>query len=89
MARAVFTQHGKEASVKFVPLLVLTDPQGQELGEAYGQAIQLKAGESREVSLTLTPRASSLPSYFAAMVVSHPDTGKPVGQGQYRVAVQR
>lgn len=86
--RATFTQHGKDASVKFVPLLVLTDEQGREYGEAYGTAMQLKAGEAREVVLTLAPKSQPTGPQFAAVVVSHPDTGKAIGQGQYHVGVK-
>ena len=41
------------------------------------------------VSLNLQARDVPPGPLYLAMVVSHPDTGKPIGQGQYRVQVQR
>jgi uncharacterized sulfatase len=89
--QSVLTHHGKTTSSVFVPLMVLTDPLGQELAEVSGKAIQLNAGQSQMVSLSLKLAPSRLVSgqYFVSMVVSHPDTGKPIGRGQYHVLVQK
>jgi phosphoglycerol transferase MdoB-like AlkP superfamily enzyme len=87
---ATFVNTGKQKKDVFVPLLVLTDTLGQELGEVSGKAIQLPAGQSQTVTLNLKLAQPSLISgrYFFSVVVSHPDTGKPIGKGQYHVAVQ-
>lgn len=84
-----FSQHGTQASPTFVPLLVLTDTQGRELGEAYGKAIQLQPGQSQSVALQLPAAARQQPAYFVSLIVSHPDTGRPIGKGQYHVPVRR
>lgn len=84
-----FSQHGAQASPTFVPLLVLTDTQGRELGEAYGRAIRLQSGQSQQVALQLPPAARQAEPYFVSLIVSHPDTGRPIGKGQYHVPVRR
>jgi Sulfatase len=92
-ARGLFSLQGEQASPVFVPLLVLTDAQGRELAEVSGPAMTLKAGQSQEVALSL--RAQALPSngseapVFVALIVSHPETGRPIGKGQYHVEVRR
>jgi hypothetical protein len=88
-ASGQFTQHGSQDAPVFVPLLVLIDEQGQQLGEAYGQATQLRAGQSSRVQLQLKPTNVPSGKHYLAMIVSHPDTGKSIGKGQYRVPVQR
>lgn len=88
-AQAMFSMQGLQESSVFVPLLVLTDAAGQELGEASGQALRLQPGQSQSVSLSL--KLANLPqgSYYLSMVVSHPETGRPMGKGQYHVPVDR
>lgn len=88
-AQAVFSQQGPQDSVVFVPLLVLTDAAGRELGEASGQALRLKPGQSQQVSLNLKLKTLPPGTYFLSMVVSHPETGRPIGKGQYHVEVRR
>lgn len=77
-------------SPTFVPLLVLTDADGNELGEAYGAALRLQVGQSHGVQLQLKP---NMPlgdgAYFLSLIPSHPETGRPVGKGQYHVALRR
>jgi hypothetical protein len=87
---AVLTHHGKSKSDVFVPLVVLTDTLGQELGEVSGKAIQLEAGKSQNMALSLKLAPARLVNgrYFISVIVSHPETGKPIGMGQYHVAVQ-
>jgi hypothetical protein len=88
---SVLTHHGKATAPVVVPLLVLTDTLGQELGEVSGKAIQLQAGQTQAVSLSLKLAPSRLVNgqYFVSLVVSHPETGKSIGQGQYHVPVQK
>lgn len=83
------TQHGQQISPVFVPLLVLSDAQGRELAEVSGKATQLKAGESQQVQLLLPPRDWPVGTYYLSLIVSHPDTGRPIGKGRYHVAVVR
>ncbi|MEY3612720.1 MAG: hypothetical protein RJB14_2442 [Pseudomonadota bacterium] len=88
--QGVFHHNGPGASATFVPLLVVSDAQGREWGEAYGVATQLAEGQSTEVrlQLVLRPEALARGPLFASLVVSHPDNGKPIGQGQYHVPVR-
>lgn len=88
--QGVFHHNGPGASATFVPLLVVSDAQGKEWGETYGVATQLAEGQSTEVrlQLVLRPEALAHAPLFASLVVSHPDTGKPIGQGQYHVPVR-
>lgn len=87
--QGVFHHNGPGASATFVPLLVVSDAQGKEWGEAYGVATRLAEGQSTEVRLQLMLGREALAHgpLFASLVVSHPDTGKPIGQGQYHVPV--
>lgn len=89
LAQAQFAQQGKQASPVFVPLLVLSDAQGRELAEASGSAMQLQPGQTQAVSLNLRSGDWPAGTYFLSLVVSHPDTGKPIGKGQYHVEVRR
>jgi Sulfatase len=84
-----FTQQGGQDSSVFVPLLVLSDAQGRELAEVSGQAMRLKAGQWQAVQLQLPPRHWPAGTYYFSLIVSHPDTGRPIGKGQYHVAVVR
>jgi phosphoglycerol transferase MdoB-like AlkP superfamily enzyme len=83
------TQHGQQNSPVFVPLLVISDAQGRELAEVSGKAIQLKAGESQQLQLQLPARDWPVGTYYLSLIVSHPDTGRPIGKGRYHVAVVR
>ncbi len=84
-----FSQQGSQDSPVFVPLLVLSDAQGHELAEASGPATRLQAGQTQAVQLKLPPRDWPAGTYYLSLIVSHPDTGRPIGKGQYHVAVTR
>lgn len=88
-AQAVFSQQGAQGSPVFVPLLVLSDAQGRELAEASGQAMRLKPGQAETVRLQLPARDWPAGTYYLSLIVSHPETGRPVGKGQYHVALVR
>lgn len=87
--QGVFSVQGSQESPVFVPLLVLTDAGGQELAEVSGQALRLHAGQSESLSLSL--KRPDLPpgTYYLSLIVSHPETGRPIGKGQYHVEIQR
>lgn len=89
VVRGQFTQQGRQDSPVFVPLLVLSDGLGRELAEVSGQALLLKPGQSQSVQLQLPPRDWPAGTYYFSLIVSHPDTGRPIGKGQYHVAVVR
>jgi uncharacterized sulfatase len=91
VAQALFTNHSTKASPVFVPLLVVTDDQGQQVAEHSGKALRLAPGESVDVKLDLPMPSGTggLGERFVALIASDPDNGKSIGQGQYRVAVQK
>lgn len=82
-----FVNPGRERSPLFVPLVVLMTGDAKELTETYGKPQQL--GPDGSVTLRLDIKSSQLkPSrYFLAVIPSHPDTGKPVGSGKYKIPV--
>ena len=88
-AQGVFGVQGLQKSPVFVPLLVLTDAGGRELAEASGQAMTLQPGQSQQVTLNLQPAPLPAGPLFVSLIVSHPETGRPIGKGQYHVPVSR
>lgn len=88
-AKGLFSLQGPQDSPTFVPLLVLSDAAGRELAEASGQAMNLQTGQSQEVTLSLPPGEWPKGTYYLSWVVSHPQTGRSLGKGQYHVPVQR
>ena len=88
-AQGVFGVQGLQKSPVFVPLLVLTDAGGRELAEASGQAMTLQPGQSQQVTLNLQPAQLPAGPLFVSLIVSHPETGRPIGKGQYHVPVSR
>ena len=88
-AQGVFSVQGAKDAPVFVPLLVLSDGQGRQLAEASGPAMRLQVGQAQTVSLTMQVADLPAGTYFMSLVVSHPDTGRPIGRGQYHVPVQR
>lgn len=85
---AQFANRGDAGSPEFVPLLVITDAQGRELGESYGKATKLASNTGVDVELRIKLKLAA-GTYFASVIVSHPDTGKPIGQGQYHIPFTR
>ncbi len=83
-----FANRAKAPSPTFVPLMVLTDEKGNELREAYGKAQTLAAGAGADVELVMTGLKLAPGKYFVSLIPSHPENGKPVGTGQYHVAIQ-
>lgn len=88
-ARGLFNQQGPEPSPVFVPLLVLSDATGRELAEASGPAVRLASGQSEQIELSLKPASLPAGAYYLSLIVSHPDTGRSIGKGQYHVEIQR
>jgi len=85
---AQFANRGDAGSPAFVPLLVVTDANGRELGESYGKATKLASNTGVDVDLKMKLKLPA-GTYFASVIVSHPDTGKPIGQGQYHIPFTR
>ncbi len=83
-----FSNSGPERSELFVPLVVLMTDGAAELTETYGPAQRLAPGET--VSLKLDVKSAGIQGgrYFLAVIPSHPDTGKSIGAGRYRVPVR-
>lgn len=82
---ATIVNQGATASSPFVPLLVISDAGGLELGETAGDIQTLAPGAS--VKVALKAKLGRLPhgKYFVSMIPSHPETGRSIGIGQYRV----
>lgn len=82
-----FANPGKEPSARFVPLAILMTAEAKELTESYGLPQQLNPDGS--VTLKLNIKSEKVPPgrYFLAVIPSHPETGKAVGAGKYRIPV--
>jgi phosphoglycerol transferase MdoB-like AlkP superfamily enzyme len=82
---ATIVNQGATASSPFVPLLVISDAGGLELGETAGEIQTLAPGAA--VQVALKAKLGRLPhgKYFVSMIPSHPETGRSIGIGQYHV----
>ncbi|HEU0306361.1 MAG TPA: LTA synthase family protein, partial [Lysobacter sp.] len=80
--------NASERDAPFVPLLVLSDEGGRELREGYAASLQLRAGESGEARFSVDLDGLAAGHYFIAVLPSHPDTGKRVGEGVYRIPLK-
>jgi len=82
---ATIVNQGTTTSGAFVPLLVISDAGGLELGETAGEIQTLAPGAS--VKVALKAKMGRLPhgKYFVSMIPSHPETGRSIGIGQYHV----
>lgn len=85
---ALFANSGDTPTKAIVPLLVLSADDGRQLREQYGPAFQLAAGATREVRFALKTDGLAPGRYFIALIPSHPDTGRPVGTGRYRIVLR-
>ncbi|AWG45829.1 MULTISPECIES: LTA synthase family protein [unclassified Massilia] len=72
----------------FVPLLVISDAGGLEVGESAGELQTLDPGATLKV--TLPAKLGKLPhgTYYVSVVPSHPETGRSIGIGQYHVEMK-
>ncbi|QNA91121.1 LTA synthase family protein [Massilia sp. Dwa41.01b] len=82
---ATFTNHGATRSPEFMPLLVIANEHGLELGETAGAPRTLAPGERAVITLRPDLRKVAPGSYFVSVLPSHPDTGRSIGMGQYHV----
>ncbi|GAB3100302.1 hypothetical protein GCM10027159_23680 [Lysobacter terrae] len=85
---AQFTNATSEPSAPFVPLLVLSDERGREVRESYAGALQLTAGASGQARFDLELKGVESGRYFLAVLPTHPDTGRRVGEGVYRIPIK-
>jgi uncharacterized sulfatase len=74
--------------VTVVPLAVLQDLEGRELGESYGAAVRVSPGQTLPLQMPVDTRALPPGRYFLSVFPSDPDTGKRVGLGRNRMQVQ-
>jgi uncharacterized sulfatase len=88
LVSARFTNATAVPSRSFVPLLVLSDERGRQVRESYGSPLQLDAGRSGEARFDM--KIEGLPSgtYFIAVLPSHPETGRRMGEGVYRIPLK-
>lgn len=82
-----FADHGETPPPSFVPLAVLMTDDAKELSESYGKLEELTAGSTVRRELEINTKGAVPGRYFLAVIPSHPDTGKPVGAGKYKVPV--
>lgn len=85
---ARFTNATATRSAPFVPLLVLSDEGGRELRESYAPPLQLAPGASGDTRFQVKLDGLASGRYFIAVLPSHPDTGRRVGEGVYRVPLK-
>lgn len=86
---ARMVNHADFRSPPISPLLVLSDAAGNELAESTGGAQTMKPDTKSDISLRVDARKLPKGTYFVSLIPSNPDTGKPVGTGQYHIPVQR
>jgi uncharacterized sulfatase len=79
---------GATPSEEFVPLLVLSDEAGRELGEFYGTATRLAPGARQQMRLSVAAGGLAPGRYYLAAIASHPVTGRRVGASRYRIPLQ-
>jgi hypothetical protein len=82
---ATLHNSGATVSAPFVPLLVISDANGFEVSETQGEPRTLAPGASSEVALAVHLGRIPHGTYFVSIFPSHPETGKPVGIGQYHI----
>ena len=51
--------------------------------------MRLQSGQSQTVRLGLPARDWPAGTYYLSLIVSHPETGRSIGKGQYHVALVR
>ena len=85
MVEATLHNQSTAASRAFVPLLVISDAGGLEVGEVAGEPQAMEAGAT--LNIALPARLGKLPHgrYFVSVIPSHPETGRSIGIGQYHV----
>jgi hypothetical protein len=88
VVEAMLSNQSDSPSRPFVPLLVISDAGGLEVGESAGALTTLEAGASLKVALPA--KLGKLPhgTYDVSVIPSHPETGRSIGIGQYHVAMK-
>jgi uncharacterized sulfatase len=84
----VFANTGRAATDTFVPLVVLLTKDGREVTESYGSPQRLAAGETVSLQLSVKSLGVSRGRYFLSVLPSHPETGKKMGVGRYRIPIR-
>ena len=85
IVEATFVNNGNTPSPAFVPLLVVSDAGGLELGETPGEIRSLAPGASLTVALKAARGRVPHGRYFVSVIPSHPETGRSIGIGRYHV----
>jgi phosphoglycerol transferase MdoB-like AlkP superfamily enzyme len=88
VVEATMRNESTTGSRPFVPLLVISDAGGLEIGESAGELQTLEPGATLKVALPA--RLGKLPhgTYFVSVIPSHPESGRSVGIGQYHVEMK-
>jgi phosphoglycerol transferase MdoB-like AlkP superfamily enzyme len=85
---ALFANDAATPSVATVPLLVLSTGSGHEVSETYGAVFQLAPGTTHEVRFAVKVADLASGHYFLAVIPSHPDNGRRIGSGRYRIPLR-
>jgi hypothetical protein len=88
LIEATLSNQSASPSRAFVPLLVLSDAGGLDIGGSAGMLQTLGAGAKLKVALPA--RLGKLPhgTYYISVIPSHPETGRSIGIGQYHVEIR-
>lgn len=85
---ARFTNATRRTSASFVPLLVLSDTKGRQVCESYAAPLRLDPGGTAASHFDVNLEGVQPGRYFIAVLASHPDTGRRIGEGVYRVPLK-
>ncbi|MEI7481624.1 MAG: LTA synthase family protein [Elusimicrobiota bacterium] len=85
---AVFANTGTKATDTFVPLIVLLGADGREVSESYAAPQRISSGKTILLQLPVNSLGVPPGNYFLSVIPSHPETGKKVGVGRYRIPIR-
>ena len=88
LVEATLHNQSTAASRAFVPLLVISDAGGLEVGEAAGEPQAMEAGATLKLALPARLGKMRHGSYFVSVIPSHPETGRSIGIGQYHAEMK-
>jgi hypothetical protein len=83
--QATFTNRAATRSPPFVPLLVVGNEHGLELGGSAAAVRTLAPGESATITWQPDLRKVVPGTWFVSALPAHPETGRSLGVGQYHV----
>ena len=85
---AVFLNGGGGTSRSFVPILVLTGRNGEEVSETYGASQRLLPGQRLSVPFRVDSAGLPRGEYHVTVIAVQPGTNRRIGTGRMHVPVQ-